>query len=305
MVKIISEQRRKDLDEAIELYLSAYQKKDFVNDNFVEYAGYYRITNEPFSKFLAKANFSDTTKTLSVLSSGDQVFEMVRKGIKKIDTFDINRMTEYFALGFKKRAIECLTYEQFLSLNKYDRIVTKHNNENLEIEKYVIENMEEEYKWFWQELIASLKGEGFNVSVFHFVIDYLYLTKFHYSRNPYMADKEKYKELQQKLLKAKITFQQADIKELPKKFQQYDLIYLSNILEYHEDIFEKSGFPPEEAIKLLKKIYNKMLNNYGEIILTDLMNWFYPEFCGEKLFKENHELIIDGSDRGYILKKKK
>ncbi|MBQ9834443.1 MAG: class I SAM-dependent methyltransferase [Bacilli bacterium] len=305
MVKVISEQRRKDLEEAIELYLSAYQKKDFVNDDYVEYAGYYRITNEPFSKFLAKANFSNTSKTLSVLSSGDQVFEMVRKGIKKIDTFDINRMTEYFALGFKKRAIECLSYEQFLSLNKYDRIVTKHNNENLEIEKYVIENMEEEYKWFWQELIASLKGEGFNVSVFHFVIDYLYLTKFHYSRNPYMADKEKYKELQQKLLKAKITFQQADIKELPKKFQQYDLIYLSNILEYHEDIFEKSGLPPEEAIKLLKKIYNKMLNNNGEIILTDLMDWFYPSFAAEKLFKENHELIVDGSDRGYILKKKK
>lgn len=302
---IIPEQRKKDLDNAIELYLSSYQNKAyFVNDAFIEYAGYYRITNEPFSKFLANANFTPNTKTLSVLASGDQVFEMVLNGINNIDTFDINRMTEYFALGFKKRAIECLSHEQFLELFQYSRVVHKHYKENLEVEKYVIENMDAEYKWFWKELIDRLKDEGFNVSVFHFVIDYLYLSKSYYARNPYMVDKEKYKELQRKLLKAKITFEQAEIKELHRKFGHFDLIYLSNIFEYYKDIFEKSERPNEEAIKLLKTIYDEMLNDNGEIILTDLMGRFYPEFTKEKEFEENHQIVKHITDWGYILKKK-
>lgn len=62
--------------------------------------------------------FEGKKNVLSVLSSGDQIFNMLLKGVIKIDTFDNNGLTEYFTLGLKKAMILKYSYEEFLNKNK-------------------------------------------------------------------------------------------------------------------------------------------------------------------------------------------
>ena len=308
MEKIISDQRRKDLEAATKLYLDGYREQNFdVSGEFAEYAGFYHLTNEPFSKVLEIVSFSQDSRVLSVLASGDQVFHLINAGVQNIDTFDINRMTEYYALGFKKRAIECLSFEEFNKLFDYykDYKIRNHCCENLDIEEYVVENMEEEYKWFWQELIWTLKQYGFDASVFHFATDPLKQNREYKLFNQYMINKEQYKILQQNILKSKITFKQSSVVDIPQNFSKYDLIYLSNIMEYYQMFYGQYIKKSLEAKKLLTNIYKKNLNKNGEILMTDLMNNFLSILLEHESLKESRLSICSSRVKAYTLKKEK
>ncbi|MBQ4584294.1 MAG: hypothetical protein IJA94_05360 [Bacilli bacterium] len=73
---------------------------------------------------------------MCVLSRGDHAFNAICHGIDKVDTFDVNRLTEYYAIGFKKRAIECLNFEQFCSL------YILHEKKLMDLEDEVTKNMD-------------------------------------------------------------------------------------------------------------------------------------------------------------------
>ena len=235
----ISEQRRKDLEEATRLYLEGYCSKAFeVSGNFVEHASFYHLTNESVETFLKIVTLTPRTKALSILASGDQVFHLVLRGLKDIDTFDINRLTEYYALGFKKRAIECLSFEDYNKLFEYykDDYEKTHNCQHLDIEKYVIENMEDEYKWFWQEIFYILKQYGFDASVFHFARGVDILSSECRIPNSFMREKEKYKQLQQNLAISKITFKQSSIVDIPNNFnKQYNIVLDNSVIHDNLD----------------------------------------------------------------------
>ncbi len=66
---------------------------------FGEYDKFYPYTNECISGYLRFVDFIKKNSALSVLSSGDHVFSLISHGINNVDTFDINRLTEYYALG--------------------------------------------------------------------------------------------------------------------------------------------------------------------------------------------------------------
>ena len=71
---------------------------------------------------------------------------------------DVEELTE-------KILDECILKRYFKRHSTYSYDF-KEFYDHIEIEKYVIENMDAEYKWFWEELIANLKDEGFNISVY-------------------------------------------------------------------------------------------------------------------------------------------
>lgn len=70
--------------------------------SFSEYHKSYYWTNENIKGYLDKVDFEGKDNALAVLASGDHIFNLVEKGISNIDTFDTNKLTEYYALGFKK-----------------------------------------------------------------------------------------------------------------------------------------------------------------------------------------------------------
>ena len=67
---------------------------------------------------MQQLDFKDKKKALSVLASGDHVFNLIYYGILNIDTFDTNRLTEYYALGLKRAALLAFTYEEYLLFNQ-------------------------------------------------------------------------------------------------------------------------------------------------------------------------------------------
>ena len=303
---VISEQRQIDLQNTIDLYLSIYKDKQKDRlDDFVEYAGFYHITNEKASEVIEKTTVTDKMKALCVLAGGDQAFNLINAGIKNIDTFDINRLTEYYALGFKKRAEECLSYADFIKLFRYNQgfYGIKHYNLYPELEKYVIENMEEEYKWFWQELFYALIQEGYDPSIFHLSI---FTGPKNITSNNYAKDEETYKNFQKLVRDAKITFTRSSITELPEKFGLYDLVYLSNILDYPRDFYGDKENPLYSALELLNRIYEQNLKCPGEIIMTYLTGSFIPSLCKNQYYKNNFEEIIlnTGREDAYRLLKK-
>ncbi len=265
---VISEQRQEDLDKTIDLYLKLYQQgRVELKPEFSKYSRYYYITNEPIRDIFDIRTKYEDKNILSVLAGGDHIFEMIFRGAINIDTFDINALLEYYTIGFKKRAIECLDYQEYLDLFNfsYDGLECKFYNIKSEIEDYVVENMDEEYKWFWKEIKRILKEYGYEASVFHFALD---VKQKDFNKPSFLKNENNYKTLQNKLPSTSINFWQSDIVELPIKFPAYDLIYLSNIIDYFEQEFAKI---------LLTNIYDNNLYKNGQIIFTDLCSYFDEE----------------------------
>ena len=77
--------------------------------------------------------FEGKKNVLSVLSSGDQIFNMLLKGVIKIDTFDNNGLTEYFTLGLKKAMILKYSYEEFLIKTK--KMCSSHDNPAMSLDE--------------------------------------------------------------------------------------------------------------------------------------------------------------------------
>ena len=294
---LISEQRRIDLDKAIDLYLKIYQEgKVELKSDFSKYSGYYYITNEPVSEIFNIIRKYENKKVLSVLAGGDHIFEMIFKGASNVDTFDINALLEYYTIGFKKRAIECLKFQEYLDLFdfSFNRLENKYYNIKTEIEDYVVKNMDEEYNWFWQEIKRILKDYGYQASVFHFALN---IKQKEFNKPSFLKNEDNYIILQNKLKSTIINFQQANIIDLPINFSKYDLIYLSNILDYREQEFAKI---------LLTDIYNNNLHRNGQIIFTDLCSYFNEEIYECVPGAEKIKKCFDSAGLlSYSLKKRK
>lgn len=77
-------------------------------ENYIKYHNafsnrVYSYTNENIKSYLNNFDFNGKSSALSVLSSGDQVFNLIHNGITNIDTFDSNYLTEFYSLGIKKQ----------------------------------------------------------------------------------------------------------------------------------------------------------------------------------------------------------
>lgn len=283
---MLTEQRKKtllsDLNETIKLYKQIKNHDIPAGNKYFNYHMFYENTNEHLSYLLSQFEIPSDSRILTVLASGDQPFNFINKGITIIDTFDINKLTEYYALGFKRTALEVLNYEQYLKL-----FYSSDQKSKNDLEKAVITCMPEDYKLFWTEYKYILRGLGYDASIFD-----LSLTKIREEgmrdTNNYLKNENIYKEFKQKLQKSKINFTHANITELPSKFSQYNLVFLSNIFDYYDtDIYKdlESREALRKAIELTKKIYNNNLLSNGELIFS----FFRFCYANEVIFNETIE----------------
>ena len=83
-------------------------------DEHSKYSKIYFWTNENVDAYLNLVTFEGKDSALSVLASGDQLFNLICKGIINIDTFDSNKLTEYFAFGLKRAAILKYSYQDYI-----------------------------------------------------------------------------------------------------------------------------------------------------------------------------------------------
>ena len=185
----------------------------------------YPFTNEDLSEYI---NYFENRQTmLSVVASGDQIFNAILKGTKEVEAFDINPLVKYY-FYLKKAAIETLTREEFIkmfidvsymiecsSLVYFDKILLKLDSNTGD---------------FWYELMKGFKFSWY---------DLFYSNMFYKSHkddilaNPYLG-KEEYQRLRGLLKDTHIAIKDGNILDLADSYssRKFDLIYLSNIWEY-------------------------------------------------------------------------
>ena len=260
---IIEKQVRNSEYSVIDSFFKKYQK------------GFY-WTNENIGSYLNIFDLNNRKKALSVMASGDHVFNLIYRGISDVDTFDINRLTEYFVLGLKRTMILKYDYYEFLYMINYIIEPNISLEELTNILIYLIKDMDLKYKLFWEEIlnfnyhIQKFYGTNLNLMLMLYVSPFAKTS--HINNNDYLLDPYCYEEFRNKLKNANISFKGVDAIDLSKKFKgkKYDLILLSNVLDYanarwgnnwdkerlEEYLKSLEGISNEDAIIFVKYIIN-------------------------------------------------
>lgn len=292
---------------------------------FDTYQRVYPSTNENIKGYMSSLDFRQTKKVLTVLSSGDHVFNLVSMGVENIDTFDCNRMTELYALGLKQAAIKAFGYQEYMAFMNKIIYQPLSLEEVYQIIEDLLPYMSLEYQKFWHEInefnyYVQLK-EHSNISLFK-ILFLITSVKDMKKKNNYLISSSNYYRTKEALNNAHITFTPSDVLALPDNFSgPYDYIFLSNILDYvasiwtYEDLkkFEDSLKPllaPNGTIAL-DYLYNYALKTTGEVVKSTLINgskFNFNELLSEEIITFPHLSLIGKETKykdGLLLKKYK
>jgi len=249
------------------------QKDYFDNSlNYQTFSRLYISTNENVKAILEKTDISDANKALCVLASGDQAFNLISMGVHDIETFDINGLTEYYVFGIKMALIEKYNYHEYLQIIRklFDYNTTLE--ELTEIINDLLPYMDHKYRNFWQNINTyNYKNQANSEKT----LNLFHLISYHFPEslifpNHYLENETNYSNFKTNLKQTKISFQRLNIIESTRGLNKYDLIYLSNVMDYAciSHSYDWTNIFFEE---FLKKIHNHT-TNCGKIVLTSLNN---------------------------------
>ena len=177
---------------------------------FSKYQKVYASTNENINGYMKKLDFKDKTSTLAVMASGDHAFNTAFYGIKDIDTFDTNVLTQYYALGIKRSAILAFSYKEYLLfLNKIlDENISLE--ELTEIIKSLLSYMDYEFKLYWEEVLSYnylvQKDSKNPLNLFHMLLINIQGAIKNPINNAYLLSEENYNILKNNLSKVNFSF---------------------------------------------------------------------------------------------------
>lgn len=256
-----------NLKEAIEASKKLMLEKKMSGFSpFVQYTKSYFRTNENIQGYLNDLDYNKN-RALSILASGDHVFNLIHQGVNVIDTFDINALA-YYTFYLRRALMLAFDFykvqeqeEKFLSVTSS---IWNIRDLLLFIKPFMPEDV---YLYFeelanFNEFLAENTGEKN-------LFPYLYRGKnnSHFS-NFYNYSEEDYKRVQEDLRSAVVTFRQGDVLSLlPTLTEKYDIILLSNILEYVCSIF--SGLDKDKYGAVIKE-FQPYLEKDGV-----LLNYFF------------------------------
>ena len=195
----------------------------YLGDEFTEESKIYAHTNEKMSSLLGKLHRVESA--LTVGSSGDQLLNLVAKGIYKVDTFDINTLTNYY-INLRLAAIENIEDVQELWYFLFDM----HKKGYLETE----EALDPESYQFWHYLFNRYAYiEDIKVKLFRGDVDELDVMDNNYYLNTglLIQMKKELKHLQRNNYNTHLFNLHSFIQG-----KKYDAIFLSNIYDYVDTV---------------------------------------------------------------------
>lgn len=293
----------KCIEATKEIILSQVNAQKFLcHKSFDGYQKMYAFTNENIKSYLGLISES-TKNALSILSSGDHAFNLISKGILNIDTFDTNRLTETYALGFKRAMILKYNFVEFKTVMSLLSSSTTSLETVTEIVYGLIPFMELEHQNYFRQILdynyklQIEKGTNFNLLELLTLGSFISEAEYY---NEYLNNKESYNRLRANLSCANISFKYANALYLKDSFnKEYDVILLSNIMDYlcsvwgirwkydKLDEFEKS-------LEMITKDNGIIFLNYLFYYGSDMANYrrFVINSSGVRLGDLNHETII-------------
>ena len=277
MIKVI-EEARKIIGKQIR-----YNNYLYEGFPFSKFQKFYFCTNENISGYLANVDYNDKENALSVLASGDHMFNLIEKGVKNIDTFDTNYLTKYYVFGLRYAMIIKYDYMEYLKVLS----LLIDEDTSLEVITSIINDllpyMDALYRKFWKHVseynYELQKKNNTNLNLINMLSlgteDINYLK----NKNSYLLSEENYNNLKNNLLKANISFKNVDAINLPEKYEKnYDIILLSNIPEYLGKYFYTYDF--KEYLNKLKS----MLTDDGILFYNYIHKYSTNNVTREKLF---------------------
>lgn len=199
-----------------------YYHKD---TTFNEQSFIYKKTNEKLQDIIDILLNKD--KILCVIGSGDQILNSLLTKPSIIDAFDISIFPKFF-LELKIAAIKSLTLEEYISFFIDDIDISKEEYYDDLFYDKIFPYLKEQEKEFWQYLFDYNSWyDIYNSPLFS---SEPVIKSYALEQNPYLSEYNYYK-LRENLKKTKINYIQGNILNMDIK-EAYDLIYLSNIIQY-------------------------------------------------------------------------
>lgn len=228
---------------------SNLQKECFHSHSFI-----YKKTNEQLE--YVTEYFKDKKRILCVIGSGDQILNALTFVPEKIVGFDISVFPKFF-LKFKLAGIMSLSRDEFV---KFFFDVIYNSNEDFYDDMFffkIFPHLDEESKNFWGFLFEY--NEWYDIYNSPLFSSEVVSVNRALEQNEYLKE-DKYSELKEIIPKVKIDFIVADIINA-KIENDFDLIYLSNIIQY-ENVWKY-----KEKVKDLTRNGNTEVLTYifGEI----------------------------------------
>lgn len=230
-----------------------YNKKTGLHrgDNFAQYSPSYAVTNEDIREVLFALNPPQNAHILTVAGSGDQALHYAMAGASHIDTFDIT-FNAKMMMDIKTTAIQKLGRPDFIRL--INGAARTNNITNISQYQQIAEFLPTDTRNYIQDM------HGFRL-----VRDGAFYETFY---------NDEYAKLQ-KLVKEPFNFIWTDLKDLSSHLtQEYDQIYLSNIIQYHAH--------PEYVTPLIMKLTRFV--KPGGIIMVNVV----PYFVGDDIEVAQH-----------------
>lgn len=209
---------------------------------FCKYQKVYGFTNENIDGYMSQLNFKNKDSAITVLASGDHLLNLIYNGVTTIDTFDSNKLTEYYTLGIKMAAILAFSYDEYLEF--YKRILNPFISLD-ELMNYLFSLfpfMEKKYRIYWEEILLfnyHIQKNNENVlNLFHMLLINIRNLENSVLKNTYLLNQENYDKVRKQLNSVHIQFQCCDCFMLHQYFSSsYDFVMLSNIPDYFYKTF--------------------------------------------------------------------
>lgn len=247
-----------ELEQAIE-----ESKKILVDGSpslFSEYSLCYFFTTESIKSYLTKITFKKD-RVLSVLSSGDQIFNLACMGVKNIDAFDLNRLT-YFTFYLKRAMILGLNENEFFILHSKNYAFLNNLRKFQGLLSRLQKFMPEEVYLYYIKLIEFQSKRLSRVS--GIVNLYKPGSGGYDKKDNFYASGSNYLATQRNLQDLNLNFIFDDARNIPDLVDgNYDLILLSNIVDY----LGTKELPIDICdLQIYLEQYQKLLCDYGVIV---------------------------------------
>ncbi len=246
-----------DLEEALRASMDLIYGVHFFH-GFKDYASTYFVTSECIKDYL-KAHEFLKNRALTILSGGDQVFNLITSGVYEIDAFDSNKLT-YFVYHLRKAMINIFPFQDFKKANLIFTSASDNFSNHLDILEKVIPHLPEEVHEYFRKMLEFSDGNP----MINFESLYYGANNISLSRNNYLVNEDAYKKLQKSINDANVNITFADALSFSEELSStYDIILLSNIADYF------SYAKPEFGLKDFKEFitsYMKILNPDGILI---------------------------------------
>ena len=199
-----------------------YYHKD---TTFNEQSFIYKKTNERLQDIIDILLNKD--KILCVIGSGDQILNSLISTPSIIDAFDISIFPKFF-LELKIASIKSLSLEEYISFFIDDISINNEDYYDDIFYNKISPNLDNQSKEFWEYLFDYNSWyDIYNSPLFS---SEPLIKSYALEQNPYLSEYNYYK-LRENLKKTKINYIQGNILNMDIK-EAYDLIYLSNIIQY-------------------------------------------------------------------------